>query len=115
MDMIKTKNKKTGKNKLTKDDVIHVADISNLKLTPHEVDIFYSQISKIVEFVGSLSEVDTKDVEPTSQTTGLKNVYRKDEVLGDRMLSQKKALSGTENIHNGFFKVGAILEGRTDK
>ena len=59
--------------------------------------------------------MDTKDVEPTSQTTGLTNVTRSDEVVTGNILTQDDALSGTDNAHNGYFKVPAILSERTDK
>jgi len=99
--------------KLTKKEVKHVADLSNLTLTDAEIEKFTPQLEKIIEFVATLSEVDTKDVLPTSQTTGLSNVMREDIVKSDESLSQEDALSNTEG-HNGYFKVKAILKNRTD-
>jgi aspartyl-tRNA(Asn)/glutamyl-tRNA(Gln) amidotransferase subunit C len=101
--------------KLTKKQVQHVAELSNLTLTDQEVNKFSPQLSKIVDFIGQLSEVDTEGVEPTNQTTGLSNVYREDVVNPVNILSVAKATSGTENVHNDLFKVPAILTGRTDK
>lgn len=99
--------------KVTKKVVKHIADLSNLVLTDEEISKFTPQLDKIIEFVSTLNEVDTKDVEPTSQTTGLTNVLREDEVKSDNSLSQDEALSNTDG-HNGFFKVKAILKNRTD-
>lgn len=101
--------------KLTKTDVLHVAKLSNLTLTEDEIKKFTPQLSKIVDFISQLSEVDTSSVRPTSQTTGLTNVFREDVVISENMLSQEEALSGTDNIKNGLVKVPKILEGRTDK
>ncbi len=100
--------------KLTKKEVKHVADLSNLVLTEEEIAKFTPQLDKIIEFVSTLDEVDTKNVEPTSQTTGLKNVLRDDIVKSDELLSQEEALSNTDG-HNGYFKVKAILTNRTDE
>ena len=100
--------------KLTKKEVKHVADLSNLVLTEAEIAKFTPQLDKIIEFVGTLDEVDTKNVEPTSQTTGLKNVLRDDIIKSDELLSQEEALSNTDG-HNGYFKVKAILTNRTDE
>ena len=99
--------------KLTKKEVLHVAKLSNLHLTEKEIVKFLPQLSKIVDFIGNLNEVDTKDVKPTTQTTGLTNVTREDKVVSENILSQEKALSGTDNVHNGLFKVPAILSERT--
>ncbi len=100
--------------KLTKKEVKHVADLSNIVLTEEEIAKFTPQLDKIIEFVSTLDEVDTKNVEPTSQTTGLKNVLRDDIVKSDELLSQEEALSNTDG-HNGYFKVKAILTNRTDE
>jgi aspartyl-tRNA(Asn)/glutamyl-tRNA(Gln) amidotransferase subunit C len=88
--------------KLTKKDVIHVAELSNLALTDNEINKFLPQLTKIVEFVGSLSEVNTKDIEPTSQTTGLVNRLRDDVIDSTNSLK-----------HDDYFKVPAILSKRT--
>lgn len=99
--------------KVTKKDVKHVADLSNLVLTEEEIAKFTPQLDKIIEFVSTLNEVDTSNIEPTSQTTGLTNILREDTIKSDNSLSQEEALSNTEG-HNGFFKVKAILKNRTD-
>lgn len=100
---------------LNKKQVIHIAEISNLKLTDSEIDKFTPQLSKVVEYVDMLNEVDTKDTKPTYQVVGLNNIFHEDSIDAINTLNQDKALSNTNSVHNGFFKVKAILEGRTDK
>jgi len=101
-------------SKLTKADVLHVAKLAKLNLSDAEIEEFLPQLSSVINYVGELSKVNTAGVEPTSQTTGLTDVFRDDEVK-ESSLDQNKALSGTDKIYNGYFKVPAILEGRTDK
>ena len=100
--------------RLTKKQVLHVAELSNLKLTDAEIEKFTPQLDKIIEFVGALNEVNTDNVLPTVQTTGLTNVLREDKIIAENILAQPKALSGTDG-HNGYFKVKAILENRTNE
>ncbi|HKC05152.1 MAG TPA: Asp-tRNA(Asn)/Glu-tRNA(Gln) amidotransferase subunit GatC [Patescibacteria group bacterium] len=100
--------------KLSKNDVLHVAKLANLNLTDSELKKFLPQLSVIVEHVGELSNVDTDGVDPTSQTTGLENVFRADEVQKSS-IDQEKALNGTDRYYNGYFKVEAILTERSDK
>lgn len=100
--------------KLTKKDVQHIADLAHLTLTDAQIKKFLPQLSKIVEYISQLDEVDTNNTEPTSQTTGLINVYREDKIK-QSSITQDEALSGTDNSHNGLFKIPAILTGRTDK
>ena len=94
-----------GKKGLTKKDVEHVAKLSQLKLTSAETTKFQKQLSKVIDYVDELSEVDTSGVEPTSQTTGLTNVLREDKLDPKQGLTVEEALSGTEKSHNNYFVV----------
>lgn len=89
-------------------DVVHVAKLANLPLKPEEKEKFEKQLSEILSYVDKLKEVDTKNVDITSQVTGLENVTREDEATPS--LSQEETLLNTDSQHNGLFKVKAILE-----
>ncbi len=104
-----------GMGKLTKADVLHVAKLAKLELTDAEVKKFLPQLSGVLDHVSELQKIDTSKVEPTSQTTGLENVFREDRVMSEKSLSQDEATSGSDKIYNGYFKVAAILSERTDK
>jgi aspartyl-tRNA(Asn)/glutamyl-tRNA(Gln) amidotransferase subunit C len=101
--------------KLTRDDILHVAELAKIEISEGELEKYTEQLSAIVDHVGELSKVNTDDTLPTSQTTGLENVYRQDEIGTQNCLTQDSALSGTDQIYNGYFKVKAILTERTDK
>ncbi|MFH1864086.1 MAG: Asp-tRNA(Asn)/Glu-tRNA(Gln) amidotransferase subunit GatC [bacterium] len=98
--------------KLTKIEVEHVARLAKLELTPNEITKFQGQLSKIVDYISQLSKVDTSSLEPTSQTTGLENVFRIDEIKTSGCLSQQETLSGTDKTRNGYFVVDAVLENK---
>lgn len=89
-------------------DISHVAKLANLPLTDVEKKKFEKQLSETLDYVNQLEEIDTKNVEPTSQVTGLENVIREDQTTPS--LSQDEVLKNTKSKHNGFFKVKAILE-----
>ncbi|MBU3957016.1 Asp-tRNA(Asn)/Glu-tRNA(Gln) amidotransferase subunit GatC [Patescibacteria group bacterium] len=93
---------------LSKDQVKHIAKLANLKLTSAEINKFQKQLSEVLEYVEQLNKLDTKKVEPTSQVTGLENVFREDEPKPS--LSQEEVLSGAKNTEKGMFKVKAIFE-----
>jgi aspartyl-tRNA(Asn)/glutamyl-tRNA(Gln) amidotransferase subunit C len=102
-------------SKLKNDEILHVAKLAKLNLTDKEINDYTSQLSSVIDYFSELSEVDTETIEPTSQTTGLENVTRQDGVKVDNFLTQDEAIGGSDKIHNGYFKVKAVLEGRTDK
>lgn len=98
--------------KLTKKEVGHVAKLAKLSISSSETTLFQKQLSKVLDYIGELNEVDTKDQEPTSQTTGLENVFRTDGTTTSNSLSLEESLSGTDKTHNGYFLVDAILENK---
>lgn len=89
-------------------DVKKVARLANLPLTDEEEEKYSKQLSETLDYVNKLEEIDTTNVEPTSQVTGLENVTRDDEVLPS--LSQEEALKNAKSTYKGYFKVKAILD-----
>ena len=65
---------------ITTDDVHHLAQLSSLQLSDSEVENLRADLENIVNYIKQLNEVDTSDVEPTYQVTGLENVWRGDEI-----------------------------------
>ncbi len=96
--------------KLKKAEVIKIAKLSNIPVSKEEVEKFRTQLSSIISYVKKLREVDTSQEQPTSQTTGLTDVYREDLVNNIDILSQKDALSGTDRIHNDYFVVPTVFK-----
>jgi len=92
---------------LTKDEVKHVAKLAKLSLTPQEVKKFQKQLSEVLDYVDVLKKLDTKDIEPTSQVTGLENVFRSDEPSPS--LQPEEVLKNAKEKNNGLFLVKAIL------
>jgi aspartyl-tRNA(Asn)/glutamyl-tRNA(Gln) amidotransferase subunit C len=96
--------------KIKKEEIKHIAKLANIKITEKEIEKYSKQLSSVVDYVGQLEEVETKNVIPTSQTTGLTNVKRQDKKELGNSLTVEESLSGTEDTYNGYFKVKAILE-----
>lgn len=81
---------------LSKDDVRHVAKLARLTLTDAEVERFTKDLGGIFDLIEKLREVDTKDVSPTAQVTGLSSVLREDEVKPGR--ATPEGLLGTSPL-----------------
>lgn len=105
---MKTNNR--GFKKISHDDILHVASLAILVLSSEEFDMFLPQLNSILDFISKLQQVDTSNVQPTSQVTGLLNVFREDKVDETRVFSQEKALSNAPATHNGFFKVPSVFD-----
>lgn len=85
-----------------------MAKLAKLDLTQEDLNKFQRQLSDIINFVDQLSAMDTKKVIPTSQVTGLENVFREDEVRPS--LSQQEVLANAKRKHKGYFLVDAVFE-----
>lgn len=64
-------------------DIQHLASLSSLALADNEVDGLRQDLEKIITYIEKLKELDTTDVEPTYQVTGLENVWGDDEIQTD--------------------------------
>ena len=64
---------------ITRDDVLHVANLARLALTDEEVDRFGEQLNVILEAVGKVAELDLAGVEPTSHPLAVVNVWAEDQ------------------------------------
>lgn len=99
---------------LTNDQVMHVAKLAQLQLSEAEIKEYKEQLSEVLDYVEQLQEVDTDNIEPTAQTTGLTNIFREDQVDPMTMLNASDALSNANKVHNDFFMVDLILKNKND-
>lgn len=96
--------------KFTSEDVHKIAKLANIPITTREEAALAQGFNTTMKVVDTLFSVDVKGVTPTSQVTGLENVFREDEIDGARMFTQEEALANAPRKHNGYFVVDQILE-----
>ncbi len=89
-------------------DVKHIAKLANLPINQQEEKKLETQLNETLKYIEILTEVDTKNTEPTAHVTGLENITREDTTFPS--LSQKQALSNAKKTHDGLFIVNAILD-----
>jgi len=65
-------------NKITYEEVEHIAELARIELTEEEKKKFSGELSDVLGYIKQLGEVDTKNIEPVSQVTGLVNILRDD-------------------------------------
>lgn len=56
--------------KISREDVLRVADLAYLNLSESEVSTYQHQLDSILEYVSKLNELDTTKVEPMAQVLG---------------------------------------------
>lgn len=93
---------------ISKEEITHIAELSRLELSPEEIAKFGTQLSSILDYVGQLKGVKTKNIEPTAQVSGLVDVWRHDEVKEWDKEEIASALSQGE-LEGGQIKVKRVL------
>ena len=63
---------------LTREEVLHVAELARLSLSPEEIELFTVQLNEILEYVEKLQELDTSGVAPLAHVIPLVSVFRED-------------------------------------
>lgn len=96
--------------KLTREEVEHLGKLARLALTEEEKERYATELSAILEYVEQLQEVDTTDVEPTSQVTGLEDVYREDAVQECDEETRKKIIAQFPERDGDLLKVPGVFE-----
>jgi len=93
---------------LSSEQVLHIARLARVALSPDEVAQYAEQLSNILDHFATLSALDTADIEPTAHPLPLANIMRADEVTPS--LPIDAVLSNAPERENGYFRVRAVLE-----
>jgi aspartyl-tRNA(Asn)/glutamyl-tRNA(Gln) amidotransferase subunit C len=88
---------------ISREDVLHVADLARLALTPEEVERLGEQLGAILEAVGKVSEIDLSGVKPMSHPLDLVNVWDEDEPRPS--LPLEDALANAPEREESYFRV----------
>lgn len=64
---------------LDRDQVLHVARLARLELTEEEVDRMAAELSKVLDHIEAIRELDLRGVPPTSHVIDVTNVLRADD------------------------------------
>jgi aspartyl-tRNA(Asn)/glutamyl-tRNA(Gln) amidotransferase subunit C len=95
--------------KLSKTDVEYIAKLARLSLDDAEKEKFARQLSDVLEYVELLKEVDTDNVEPMAQVTGLVGVTREDKIEKSDIGYKDIELNAPE-FEEKAFKVPGVFE-----
>jgi len=93
---------------ITRDDVEHVAHLARLHLTPEEIDRMQAQLSRILEAIETLRDVDTSHVGPTASVIQLENVMRED--VASAPMPREVTLANAPLRDGEFLRVPTVLE-----
>lgn len=93
--------------KVTKEVIIHIAELAHLKLREDEIEKFEKELNQILEYVDKLNEIDTSNVEALSHPLLTLNIFREDKV--EKSISREEALKNAPESTEEFFRVPKVI------
>jgi aspartyl-tRNA(Asn)/glutamyl-tRNA(Gln) amidotransferase subunit C len=107
--------------KISREDVLRVAQLAHLELAPEEVETYRSQLDEILSYVGKLQELDVSNVKPMTQmrprnadgpgsasATGIEPELRDDVVVPCNVA--EAVLAEAPDAAKQFFRVPKVIE-----
>ena len=94
---------------IERDQVLHGARLARLRLSEDELERMAAEMSKILEHVDKMNELDLEGVEPTSHVVALQNVLRAD--VPRDSLPRERALEPAPDAADGGFRVPSPGQG----
>lgn len=96
---------------ISKDEVKRIADLARIELTAAEIEQYQVELSGILDYIDQLNELDTTDVPPTAQVTGLENQMRPDVVNYE--FKRDDMLASAIETAEGHVKVKSVFNKKT--
>lgn len=97
---------------ISKEEVKKIATLARIKLSEDEEKSLQKDLSSILDYVGTLNEVDTLAVKPQSHAIDILNIVREDEIIEKDSAQEETAaliVKSAPDHDNGYIKVKAIL------
>lgn len=92
---------------VTTDTVKSVSKMIRIFIPDSELDVYLDNLQTSLEPAKVFSELDTENIQGTSQTINTKNVLREDK--SEESLTQDQALSNAKDSKNGYFVVKKVI------
>jgi aspartyl-tRNA(Asn)/glutamyl-tRNA(Gln) amidotransferase subunit C len=93
--------------KITKDEVLYVAQLARLELDEESIEKFAGQIDEILGYIEKLNQADTREIKPTSHAIFLTNAFRDDEEK--EHIDRELALANAPEKEDGSFVVPKVV------
>jgi len=93
---------------IDKDTVAKIAHLARLEVNEQETENMVTDMTKILDFMAKLNEVDTSNVEPLIYMTNEVNTLREDVVKQE--ITHEEALSNAPEQDGKHFLVAKVIE-----
>ncbi len=92
---------------ISKDEVRHIAKLARLEFTEAEEEVLSDDMSRILDYMDMLNELDTSEIEPMTHVLDLAHVVRADSV--EKRISREDALKNAPDTDGEYFRVPKVI------
>lgn len=93
---------------ITVDDVRHIATLARLRFSDDEQQRLAGELSRILDYVDHLNELDTTDVPPMAHVFDAPDVFRPDRA--EQRITRDEALASAPDGDGRYFRVPKVIE-----
>lgn len=93
---------------IKKEDIEYIANLARIELDEELLNLLSRDLSRVLDYVDQLKELDVEGIPPTTYVVDLNNVLRKDWVLPS--IEKEKVLKPAPQRRKDYFKVPKIIE-----
>jgi len=94
-------------DRISPEEVVHVARLARLELAPDEIDSFTEQLARVLEHAADVESLEVDDVPATSHPLPMINVFRADEVVPS--IDRSEVLAQAPLAESDMFRVPPVL------
>ncbi len=99
--------------KISREDVLRVAELAHLELSAEEVETFRGQLDEILTYIEKLNELDTANVEPMAQVLSAEASAGNPALREDKEIAcnvAKDVLAGAPDPSPPYFRVPKVVD-----
>ena len=93
--------------KVSKEELLHIADLADLNLDNSEVDNYLENLQEILDFADIVCNAPVEDLDITIGANETKNVFRKDEVK--KFDNIEGLLQNAPSLEQNMFKIPKVV------
>ena len=94
--------------KVSKEEILHIANLADLNLEENEIDNYLKNLEEILNFANIVNNAPVENLDITIGANEAKNVFRKDEIkiFEDNESLLQNAISKEQNM----FKIPKVIQ-----
>ena len=93
--------------KISKEELLHIAKLSDLEIKENEIDEYLKNLEDILNYTETIDKIDVSKLDETIGATEEFNVFRKDEVKQFDNIDQ--IMENAPEVDRNMFKIPKVL------